>query len=291
MKPAPFAYIRPRTVQEACEVLSQERDAARILAGGQSLGAMLNMRIATPSALIDINRIEGLGRIEESGGTIITGATVRQTAALAHPSIQTKVPLLAEALPHVGHYQTRSRGTLAGSAAHADPSAEIPLVLAVLGGTVELAARAKRRLLSARDFFVSALTTQRRDDEMVVALRWPVAKPGAYYGFREFALRAGDYAIAAAACSAIPGTAEDASRYTIGFAGCAGAPQIVEFALPRGADSAKDIAERAEAAVKSIECWGDLHASEAYRRNLAAKLCLELMLEAAGHLKRSQRDA
>lgn len=283
MKPAPFAYIRPSTVREACEILSQEGERARILAGGLSLGAMLNMRIATPSALIDINRIEGLDRVGESSGTVVTEATVRQAAARAHPLIQTKIPLLAMALPHVGHYQTQSRGTLAGSAAHADPSAEIPLVLAVLGGSVELASRRKRRQLEAREFFVSALTTQRRDDEIVVALHWPAAKPGAYYGFREFALRAGDYAIVAVACAAERETGQSASRIVIGFAGCAGRPQILEFA-PSGIPLCLgDIKEWAVNAVKTIECRGDLHASEAYRRNLAAKLCAELVSEAARH--------
>jgi 2-furoyl-CoA dehydrogenase FAD binding subunit len=280
MKPAPFAYIRAETVEEALEVLRQEGDAARILAGGQSLGAMLNMRIATPSVLIDINRIEGLDRIAEDRAGIVTGATARQAAALSDPLIAGRVPLLAQALPHVGHYQTRSRGTLAGSVAHADPSAEIPLVLAVLGGAVELASRGRRRRIPARDFFVSALTTQRAAEEMIVALHWPAAAPGDYYGFREYALRAGDYALAAAACHASIGEAGRPSRFVIGFAGCGERPQVLEFALDRGTSGPVAIGEWAETAREAVECRSDLHANAAYRRQLAGTICRELAADA-----------
>jgi 2-furoyl-CoA dehydrogenase FAD binding subunit len=291
MKPAPFAYVRARSVEEALEVLRQEGDAARILAGGQSLGAMLNMRIATPAVLIDINRIEGLDRIGEDKASIVTGATVRQAAALAHPLIASSVPLLAQALPHVGHYQTRSRGTLAGSAAHADPSAEIPLVLAVLGGSVELASRRRRRRVPARDFFVSALTTQRRTDEMIVALHWPAAVPGAYYGFREYALRAGDYAIAAAGCHASRGEAGRPGRFVIGFAGSGERPQILEFIWSRETSGPAVIGEWADAAMNTVECRSDLHASAAYRRQLARTLCWELGADAFRFFERATGHA
>jgi 2-furoyl-CoA dehydrogenase FAD binding subunit len=291
MKPAPFAYVHAQTVEEAVEVLCQEGDAARILAGGQSLGAMLNMRIVTPAVLIDINRIAGLDRVAPDKAGIVTGAGVRQAAALSDPLIASEVPLLAQALPHVGHYQTRSRGTLAGSVAHADPSAEIPLALAVLGGSVELASRRRRRHLPARDFFVSALTTQRGPDEMIVALHWPAALPGAYYGFREYALRGGDYAIAAAACQASMGEGSRAGRFVIGFAGCGERPQILEFALERGASGAAAAGEWAGIAMKTVECRSDLHASAAYRRQLAGALCKELASEAFRFFERGARHA
>jgi 2-furoyl-CoA dehydrogenase FAD binding subunit len=280
MKPAHFAYVRARSVEEALEVLRQEGDAARILAGGQSLGAMLNMRIATPAVLIDINRIEGLDRISEDKSGIVTGATARQAAALSNPLTAGRLPLLAQALPYVGHYQTRSRGTLAGSVAHADPSAEIPLVLAVLEGSVELASRRRRRRVPARDFFASALTTQRAGDEMIVALHWPAALPGAYYGFREYALRAGDYALAAAACHASMSEAGRSGRFVIGFAGCGERPQVLEFALSREDSGRASIGDWAETARNTVECRGDLHASAGYRRQLARALCAELAAEA-----------
>jgi 2-furoyl-CoA dehydrogenase FAD binding subunit len=291
MKPAPFAYVRPRSVEEALDVLREKGDAARILAGGQSLGAMLNMRIAAPAVLVDINRIEGLDRIGEDKTSIVTGATVRQAAALSDPLIAARVPLLAAALPHVGHYQTRSRGTLAGSAAHADPSAEIPLVLAVLDGSVELASRRKRRRVPARDFFVSTLTTQRAADEMIVALNWPVAAPGTYFGFREYALRAGDYAIAAAACHVSMREAGMPRRFVIGFAGCGERPQLLEFALDTGTAAPAAISEWAETARKVVECRSDLHASAAYRHQLAGTLCAELATEAFRFFERSMGHA
>jgi 2-furoyl-CoA dehydrogenase FAD binding subunit len=291
MKPVPFAYVRAQSAQEALEVLHQEGDAARVLAGGQSLGAMLNMRIATPSILIDINRIEGLCRIGEDKSAIVTCATVRQATALSDPLIARRLPLLAQALPHVGHYQTRSRGTLAGSVAHADPSAEIPLALAVLEGSVELASRRKQRRVPARDFFVSALATQRAADEMIVALHWPAAAPGAYYGFREYALRAGDYALAAAACHASIGDAGRTGRFVIGFAGCGERPQILEFALESGTAGQAATGDWAETARKTIECRSDIHASAAYRRQLAGTLCAELAAEAFGFFERDTGHA
>jgi 2-furoyl-CoA dehydrogenase FAD binding subunit len=291
MKPAPFAYVRPQTVEEALEVLRQEGDAARILAGGQSLGAMLNMRIAAPAVLVDINRIESLDRIGEDKTGIVTGATVRQAAGLGHPLVAGRVPLLAQALPHVGHYQTRGRGTLAGSVAHADPSAEIPLVLAVLGGSVELASRRRRRRVPAREFIVSALTTLLAADEMIVALNWPAALPGAFYGFHEYALRAGDYAIAAAACQASRAEAGRPGRFLIGFAGCGERPQILEFALESGTAVPAAIGEWAETARKTVECRGDLHASAAYRRQLAGVLCKGLAAEAFRFFERDTGHA
>lgn len=176
MKPASFSYLRPDSANDACRALARYGEEARIIAGGQSLGAMLNMRLVTPSMLIDVNCLDALATIEDAGENIVTGALVRQADALADLRIRSRVPLLAMALPHVGHYQTRNRGTLGGSVAHADPSAEVPLVLATLGGEVELRASRRRRRLCAVDFFRSALVTAREPDEMLTALRWPAAK-------------------------------------------------------------------------------------------------------------------
>ncbi len=290
MKPAPFAYVRADSVEEACEVLYREGENARILAGGQSLGAMLNMRIATPSVLVDINRIASLDRIEAADLFVRMGATVRQAGALKDPAITRQIPLLAAALPHVGHYQTRGRGTLAGSVAHADPSAEIPLVLTVLDGFVELASRRKRRRIPAREFFVSALTTKRAPEEMVVALHWPPALPGAYYGFREYALRAGDYAIAAAACFVQPPNAGNPGLITIGFAGCAGRPQVLEQSFSDDEAGPALILALAAEATDKIECKGDLHASADYRRQLVRLLCKELAGEAFKFFERSAEN-
>jgi 2-furoyl-CoA dehydrogenase FAD binding subunit len=288
VKPAPFAYVRVHSVEEACHWLRQEGDGARILAGGQSLAAMLNMRIATPSLVIDINRIEGLDRINEEKTALVTGALVRQAGALASPMVAKQLPLLAAALPHIGHYQTRSRGTLAGSAAHADPSAEIPLVLAVLGGQIELTSRRRRRRVPARDFFVSALTTSRLPEEMVTALHWPHAAPGAYYGFREYALRAGDYAIAAAACKVRKAETDSRGHFVIGFAGCGERPQILDFTFAEEEFGAAAFHEWSAVAMNTVECRSDLHASAAYRRQLAGLLVKGLAGKALDFFEQSR---
>ena len=270
MKPAPFAYIRPETVHDACRALAEHRDKARIIAGGQSLGAMLNMRLVRPSLLIDVNRIDALGRIEEAGDTIITWALVRQADALGDARIRTRVPLLAMALPHVGHYQTRNRGTLGGSVAHADPSAEIPLALAALDGEVELRSRYRKRRVRAGDFFRSALVTACAPDEMLVALRWPAASGRLRCAFEEFSVRSGDYAIVAVACAAEHVESGRLARVRLAFGGCGDTPQVVEATEAGGRMLDDGLIERiARDAASRIECRADLQGSADYRRHLA----------------------
>lgn len=262
MKPAPFDYIRPDTLDQALDVLARNSDGARILAGGQSLGAMLNMRLIKPAVVLDINRIDGLDRIEARAEHVATPALVRQSDALRSPIIHDRIPLLAMALPHVGHYQTRNRGTLCGSAAHADPSAEIPLALATLDGEVELKSSRNTRRVKARSFFRAALTTLRGDDECIVALHWPQARGSVRYDFREFSIRDGDFAVVAVACAVAPG------KVTLGFGGCGDTPQVIESDVNAGFD-ADDLASEAS---KRIECRGDPLASSSYRRHLAFTL-------------------
>jgi 2-furoyl-CoA dehydrogenase FAD binding subunit len=280
MKSAAFSYARVDNAEEACALLARYGEEGRILAGGQSLGAMLNMRLVTPALVIDINRASGLDMIEERGDGVVTGALVRQADALSSAVIRRRVPLLAQALPHVGHYQTRSRGTLAGSVAHADPSAEIPLVLCVLDGAVELSARRRRRTVKARDFFKAALVTDKAPDEMIVALHWPVSEP-AWCGFREFSMRAGDYAIVAAACSLRLAAERHIEQLSLGFAGCADRPQIVATRGFEGQRLDRTLAaEIAAATADSVACKGDLHASAGYRRNLVRVLAEDLLVDA-----------
>src|SRR5262249_4013824 len=228
MKPAPFSYLRPTSTEEACHSLARYGEEARILAGGQSLGAMLNMRLVTPRVLIDVNRVDGLAEIEVSGDTVVTGAVVRQADALADPRIRARIPLLAMALPHVGHYQTRNRGTLGGSVAHADPSAEVPLVLATLGGKVELRSAHRSRCINASDFFRSALVTTRAPDDLIVALHWPAANSRTRHGFTEFSVRRGDYALVAAACLVEDDANGRLVRVRLGYGGCGEMPQVIE---------------------------------------------------------------
>ena len=174
MKPRPFDYVRPDTVDEAVALLAEHGDEARILAGGQSLMAMMNLRLADPAMLIDIARIAELGHIRDLGDKIEVGAAVTQNKLLAWPDLKAKLPLLAAALPFVGHFQTRNKGTVCGSIAHADPSSEIPLSLAVLEGEVVLRGKRGERVLAAKDFQLDMLTTAREADELIVAVRFPV---------------------------------------------------------------------------------------------------------------------
>src|SRR6202050_3280883 len=173
MKPAPFDYIRAEHLDEALDVLGREGGDARIIAGGQSLMAMMNMRLAKPRTLIDIMHLPELARIERKGGSITVGAGVRQASLLEWPELSQSLQLAALALPWTGHVQTRSRGTVCGSIAHADPSAELPLVLRALGGEVHLRSAKKRRRVAAKDFFAGMIATNRADEELIEAVSFP----------------------------------------------------------------------------------------------------------------------
>ncbi|MBN8966445.1 MAG: FAD binding domain-containing protein, partial [Rhizobiales bacterium] len=182
MKPRPFDYARPETIDEAVALLAEYGDDARVLAGGQSLMAMMNLRLADPAVLIDIARVEEMRHIRDLGDKIEVGAAVIQNRLLAWPELKAKLPLLAVALPWVGHFQTRNKGTVCGSIAHADPSSEIPLSLATLEGEVVLRSARGERVLKAGEFQLDMLTTAREGDELITAVRFPV-KPGCRAAF------------------------------------------------------------------------------------------------------------
>lgn len=276
MKPAPFAYIRPESADEALAALAEHGDDAVLLAGGLSLGAMLNMRLVFTDTVIDINKLRVFSDIEREDLWLRTGALVRQADALAAPEIAKNVPLLDITLPFVGHYQTRSRGTLGGSVAHADPSAEIPLCLATLGGEVELASRRGIRRVPARDFAESALSTCREPDEMVTALHWPVVANGAA-AFNEIAQRHGDFAIVAAA--AMVHRRGDEFAFSLGVGGVEGRPRVVDGIAP--ADGGEAFARDTVAAfVDTLEPMADPRASAAYRDSVARYLGAATLLQA-----------
>src|SRR5262249_14637102 len=223
MKPVRFDYIRAGTLAEAHAALAAGGDDARIIAGGQSLLPMLSLRVARPTVLIDIMHLPELGKIELKHCAIPVGAGVRPGALLVLPEIAERQPLLAAALPWVGHAQTRSRGTICGSIAHADPSAEIPLALLVLKGAVELSSQRTRRRVAAEEFFTGLMSTARKDDELIEAIEIPCSTAGHGYAFNEFARRHGDFAIVA--CAAV--ACKDGVRLAIGRgAGCPTAPDV-----------------------------------------------------------------
>jgi 2-furoyl-CoA dehydrogenase FAD binding subunit len=270
MKPARFDYLRARTLAEAHAALSEDGSAARIMAGGQTLLPMLSMRLARPNVLIDIMHLPELRRIADDGNAIRVGAGVRQADLLEWPDLRAKLPLLAAALPFVGHAQTRSRGTVCGSIAHADPSAEIPLALVALEGRVMLSSRRKRRSVKAADFFTGMMSTARADDELIEAVVIPKATSGHGCAFAEFGRRHGDFAIVA--CAAVAAAA--GTRLAIG--GVADRPAVRDFGSLDG--SALD--DALDGFAFDLDARDDLHATARYRRELVRRMGRTVIEEA-----------
>lgn len=195
MKPAPFAYAKARSVEDAVRLLNEHGDNAKLLAGGQSLMATLNMRLSQPAILIDLNGIPGLDGIALNGGDVAIGALVRHATAAKSDVIAKHVPLIAMAMPHIGHPAIRNRGTIGGSIAFADPAAELPACFLALNGEAEITGKNGTRRVTADDFFRGLYETAIAADEMLTAIRLPSATPEMRYGFAELSRRHGDYAL------------------------------------------------------------------------------------------------
>ncbi len=270
MKPPRFDYVRAGTVAEAHAVLAAEGADARVIAGGQTLVPMLSMRLARPKVLVDIMRLPELDHIEEADGAIHVGAAVRQAELLEWPRLGERQPLLAAALPWVGHAQTRNRGTVCGSVAHADPSAEIPLVLVALGGSVVLSTRRRRRTIAADDFFLGLLSTARRDDELIAGVSFPSARPAHGYAFREFGRRHGDFAIVA--CAAVV----TAASVRLAIGGVADRPVAREWS----GISSDALDDALNEFAYDLDARDDLHATARFRRDLVRQLGREVVMEA-----------
>jgi 2-furoyl-CoA dehydrogenase FAD binding subunit len=301
MKPRPFDYVRPDTVEEVLALLAEYGDDARILAGGQSLVPMLNLRLVDTGVLIDISRISELDVIRnfseagEVGGTVDQpppdempsraefqvirnphpgekveiGAAVTQNKLMAWPKLEAKLPLVAAMLPFVGHFQTRNKGTVCGSIAHADPSAELPLALAVLEGEVVLRSKRGSRVLRAAQFQKDMLTTARAADELITAVRFSVTA-GQGVAFREVARRHGDFAIIAIAATAT------GKWVHLGIGGLTGQPAVSGF----GVDHIHHMPDWFETWLGQLEGYDDLHASAAMRRDLCRNLAPDVIAEA-----------
>jgi 2-furoyl-CoA dehydrogenase FAD binding subunit len=274
MKPAAFDYLQAATLDEALDALHETGGDARVIAGGQSLLPMLNMRLARPAVLVDIMRIEALQKIEWSGGDILIGAGVRQARLEAWSDLAARLPLLAMALPWLGHVQTRARGTVCGSLAHADPSAELPLSLVALQGRVHLRTRRKQRTVSAEDFFLGMMATELAEGEMIEAVSFPSRVEGTGYGFNEIGRRHGDFAITAVAAVVTERTA------SIAIAGVDDRPRRFEVPLP--GDSGLDDALNEIA--WDLNARDDIHASARYRRELVRRLGRRTIEEAVACL-------
>lgn len=244
MKPAPFRYHRPQSLAQALALLAEENDA-KLIAGGQSLAPMMNMRLAQPAALIDLNDITGLDGIAEKDGSLEVGALVRHQSLADSARVKEVCPLLAEAARTIGHYAIRSRGTLGGSLAHADPAAQLPLVAATLDAEIQAAGPRGGRRVRAREFFVSLMTTVLEPDEIVVSARFAKAQPGERHAYLQFSRRSGDFAIVAVACVVRGKT------LTLGLGGVEDKPVVLEGLA--AAQKPETIARQARETVQPVE--------------------------------------
>jgi len=282
VKPAPFTYHDPRTVAEACGLLATLTNA-RLLAGGQSLMPMMNFRAVTPDHLIDLNRIAELSYLRVANGALEVGAMTRQRELEQSGEIGRRCPVMREALSHVGHRQTRNRGTLGGSLCHLDPSAELPNVTALLNGTLHAVSRRGRRDIPFAGFAAGYLTTSLAPDELLAGVTLPLPQPGQGHAFVEFARRRGDFAVVA--CSALlkldaRGSIASAAIALSGLSHAPLRPAAIERALHgQKPDAAAFKAAAAEAA--KLDAAGDPFASAGYRKHLARVLTFRALEQAA----------
>jgi carbon-monoxide dehydrogenase medium subunit len=282
MKPAPFGYAAPTTVADAVALLAEHGDEGKVLAGGQSLVPLLALRLARPSVLVDINRIEGLGRVRRDNGHVSVGALVRHADVERPGTDADSVPLLGLAAPYIGHFQIRNRGTVCGSLTHADPSAEWPTVAVTLDAEVEVASTAGSRRIPARELFLGTFMTGLEAEDLVVATHFPVWAPDAGFAFEEFTRRSGDFAVAGAAC-AVEVTDGRVSRCALGLLGMSGLPlraEAVELAVTGTTVDTVDSEELGRLAVAGLDPPGDIHASGAYRLRVGATLVARALTNA-----------
>jgi aerobic carbon-monoxide dehydrogenase medium subunit len=282
VKPAKFDYHRPGTIDEAVAILERYQGEARVLAGGQSLVPMMNFRLATPAAIVDLNRIPGLADVTPSEGAVRIGAMARQRQIEFAPLIAEKLPLLHEALRWVGHLPTRTRGTIGGSIANADPAAEIPMVLQVLAGEVVVRGRQGERRIAAPDLFLGPLTTALEPNEIITEVRFPAMPPGAVFAIEEFARRKGDFAITAIAAVLVP-EGERCRVARLATAGVGPVPvrlRAAEAILEERGLGEAAVGAAAEKAAELVEPMSDHNVSADYRRHLTGVLTRRAVMKA-----------
>lgn len=273
MKPSAFAYARPGELEECLEILGQRGEDAAVLAGGQSLVPLLNMRLARPTLVVDVNALRGLDRIELTRGGVRVGALTRASRAERDPDLARAAPALAAALAYVGHPQTRTRTTIGGNVAHADPASELPAVLAALDGSVDLASASSTRTVGWDEYFLGPYWTSRRPEELVVGVSFG-APAGFRWAFVELARRHGDFAIAGA-CVGLRVEGEAVVGARVALCGVEsvpvrrpGAEAVLCGPLPLG-PRLLDV----EASVREgLDSFGDVHAPAPYRRAMAGLL-------------------
>jgi aerobic carbon-monoxide dehydrogenase medium subunit len=284
MKLPPVDYEAPATAAEAVDLLAEHEDEASVLAGGQSLIPLLALRLARPAVLIDINGLRELSGVTASDGWLAIGAMTREYVAEESQAVADSVPLLAAALPLIGHEAIRSRGTIGGSLAHGDPAAELPAVARALDAEFVVRSQAGERVVPAAEWFEGYLTTARSADELLVEVRFPAVRPGTGVSFQEVARRHGDFAIVglAASLALADGTITDAR---LAFAGISDVPVRATAAedLLIGEPPSDELFDAAAAAATAgLDPPADLHGSAEYRKKIAATLVRRCLSEAAG---------
>ena len=288
MKLPPVEYEAPTTVAEAVDLLAERADEASVLAGGQSLIPLLALRLARPDVLIDINGIAELSGVSASDGQVTIGATTREYVAEESQTVADAVPLLAAALPLIGHEAIRSRGTIGGSLAHADPAAELPAVARALDAEFVVRGPSGTRVIPAAEWFEGYLMTARQPDELLVEVRFPAAGPGTGVSFHEVARRHGDFAIVGLATSLVlsGGVISDAR---LAFAGLSDVPvraAAAEDLLVGERPSAELFDEAARRAIEDVNPPDDLHGSADYRKTVAAAVVRRGLRAAADNAAR-----
>ncbi len=288
MKPPPFAYHDPTTLEEALSLLGSLENA-RPLAGGQSLMPMLNMRFAQPDHIVDLNRIPELAGLRVEAGALVIGAMTRQRELEQSPDIARFCPLMVEALHHVGHRQTRNRGTIGGSLCHLDPAAELPVVAAALDAVLEVAGPRGRRQLPFAEFPAGYMTPAIEPDELLLALHVPVWPAGHGHAFVEFARRHGDFGIVSVAVLLQPDGVGRIARASIALGGVGPAPlRLAEAeAALQGAQPGPETFARAGAATRALDPMEDALVPAWYRRHLAGVLVQRALTKAQSRMSRA----
>lgn len=284
MKPSSFEYLAPRTVEQAVGHLVEFGDDAKVLAGGQSLVPLMNLRLAAPGVLIDANRVDGLSAIDALDGGLSIGALTRQGALERSELARERVPLLAEALHYVGHPTIRHRGTIGGSLAHADPAAELPAAMLALDATLVARGPGGDRQIGAEEFFTGFLTTALAADELLTEVRVPGVPAGTGAAFVELSRRYGDFAICGAAVLVTLDAEGRCTRARVALCGVGPGPvraRAVEAAVEGERTDAKVLQEAAQRVVDSIDPPADIHGSVAYRRKMAVVMTRRALALAA----------
>ena len=290
MKPAPFEYFAPTDLAEALDLLARYGDEAKILAGGQSLMPLMNMRLARPRLLVDINRLTGLGHVSRSADGVLTiGALTRQRAIERASLIQTDYPLLAAVMPSIGHFQIRNRGTIGGSIVHADPAAELPALCIALEAELTLRSATHQRTIDAADFFQTYLTTAIEPVEMLTEIRFPPWRAEWRWGFHEVCRREGDFALVGAVVVLhmdSEGMCQAARLTMFGVGGTPLRPQRAEEMMLGQRLEGRVLDQLASVVASELEPDSDIHASAEYRREVGGVVARRAVEMALGNARR-----